>query len=106
MNQPPTTLRHLFEAALMLAPGARSDYLRANCSDPAQIALVEQMLAADAAEEERLLDRPFNKLLERFGDIEAEAPAPPTGSCVGPFTLLDRLGEGGSSIVYRAVREH
>ncbi|MEO7432367.1 MAG: protein kinase [Dokdonella sp.] len=101
-----TPLRELFEAALALAPEERVAYLDARCHQPAQRAAVERMLAADVTEDAQVLDRPFNDLLERVGDIETETPAPAAGTRIGPFTLLDQLGEGGSSIVYRAEREH
>jgi serine/threonine protein kinase/tetratricopeptide (TPR) repeat protein len=106
MTIPPLPLRSLFEGALALAPDRRDAYLRARCTDPQQRRAVEKMLDADRTHEERLLDQPFDDLLGRMREIEPEAPSPPPGTQIGPFTLLEKLGEGGSSIVYRAEREH
>ncbi|MGH8172032.1 MAG: protein kinase domain-containing protein [Rhodanobacteraceae bacterium] len=104
MTDPTPTLRELFESALALTPGQRGAFLDARCPDPAQRAAVERLLAADEAEDAHLIDRPFENLLGGVGDAEAESSAPPAGSAVGPFTLLEKLGEGGSSIVFRAER--
>jgi len=104
MTDPTPTLRELFETALALAPAERAAFLDAHCPDPGQRAAVERLIAADDDGGARLLDRSFDELLEHVGQPERDA-APPPGARVGPFTLLDKLGEGGSSIVYRAERE-
>ncbi|MFI4969896.1 MAG: protein kinase, partial [Lysobacterales bacterium] len=105
MNQPTPTLRDLFETAVALAASERAAWLEAHCRDRAQREAIERLLAADDADGARMLDHPFDDLLERVGETEPEPAPPPSGSRIGPFTLLDRLGEGGSSIVYRAERE-
>jgi serine/threonine-protein kinase len=103
MTQSAASIRDLFENALALDPAARADYLARHCADAAQRIVVERMLALDADDAECVFDRSFNALLDRVGDAAAEPP--PLGSAIGTFVLLDKLGEGGSSIVYRAERE-
>ncbi len=105
MTDPTPTLRELFETALALAPAQRAEFLDARCADPARRAAVERLLAADADGGARLLDDSFEHLLERVGDPEHDTAPPPAGTSIGPFTLHEKLGEGGSSIVYRAERE-
>ena len=104
MTDPTPTLRELFEAALALTPAERGAFLSERCRTEAQRAAVERLLAADEDADAHLLDRPFENLLGGVGDAEAESASPPAGSSVGPFTLLEKLGEGGSSIVFRAER--
>ena len=105
MTDPTPTLRELFETALALAPAERAAFLDAHCPDPAQRAAVERLVAADDDGGARLLDRSFDELLQHVGNPERDAAPPPPGARVGPFTLIEKLGEGGSSIVYRAERE-
>src|SRR6185503_4324977 len=105
MTDPTPTLRELFETALALAPAERAAFLAAHCPDPARRAAVERLIAADDDGGARLLDRSFDELLEHVGQAERDAAPPPPGARIGPFTLIEKLGEGGSSIVYRAERE-
>ena len=105
MTESALTLRDLFESALALTGADRAAYLAANCSDPSLRAAVDQLLAADTAGAAQVLDRPFANLLGIIGDVEQDATLPAAGAQVGPFTLLDKLGEGGSSVVFRAERE-
>jgi len=104
MNAQSPTLRTLFEEALALAPAERAAYLERHCVDAEQRAAVERMIAADADDGSRMLDRSFDALLDRIGETEPQ-PSLPAGAAIGPFTVLDRLGEGGSSIVFRAYRD-
>ena len=103
MSEAGPSQRELFEQALALAPARRAAWLDAHCADPALRNSVERMLTADRDGESRLLARPYDELLDRVGENENDSP--PSGTRIGPFTLLDKLGEGGSSVVFRAERE-
>lgn len=103
MTVPESRQRELFEQALQLSPGERGAYLARECSDAAMRAQVERLLAADQDERAPLLQVSAVELLDRVGELPASAPS--IGASVGPFTLLGKLGEGGSSIVFRAERE-
>lgn len=95
--------RELFERALALAPAQREAFLAENCSDANVRARVQRLLVADEAEP-HLLASPFEVFYERIGEEDA-GPVLPPGSCIGPFRLIEMLGEGGSSTVFSAVRE-
>ncbi|WP_395684042.1 protein kinase domain-containing protein [Dokdonella sp.] len=105
MDKTGANARALFERALELVPAERAAWLAANCPDRTQREAIERMLATDAQADARVLDRSFDALLESIPESPADADAPPPGTRIGPFTLLDKLGEGGSSVVYRAERE-
>ncbi|MEO7323255.1 MAG: tetratricopeptide repeat protein [Dokdonella sp.] len=105
MSKPIPTLRDLFDQALVLRADERAAWLDAHCADLALRVEVSRLLATDAAEDARLLDQPFDDLLGRMAEPAPEAEPSPSGTRVGSFTLLDTLGAGGSSIVYRAERE-
>jgi serine/threonine-protein kinase len=105
MDKTSANARALFERALELDPAERAAWLAANCPDRAQREAIERMLATDAESTGHVLDRSFDALLEGIPESVDEAAPPPAGTRVGPFTLQGRLGEGGSSIVYRAERE-
>src|SRR5690242_2053474 len=104
MDETPS-VRALFEQLVELEAHERAAWLARHCGDPALRAAVERMLALDADADAHLLDRPFDDLLGRIAEAGDEPAPPPSGTRIGPFTLVDRLGEGGSSIVYRAERE-
>jgi len=105
MTDPTPSLRELFESALALAPHERPAWLLASCPDAGDRATLERMLSADTGERALPLDGSFEDMLERVGESAGEMPALARGTAVGPFVLGERLGEGGSSIVFRATRE-
>lgn len=98
------TLRDLFEQALNLPPDARARLLAGRCRDPALRAQLERMLAADATVDDLLPTGDALHAAQAIGETEAAEPLP-AGSRIGPFELLEVLGEGGSSTVFRAFRE-
>ena len=98
------TLRDLFEEALKLPPGGRARLLAGRCRDPALRSQLERMLAADVWEGELLPTGDAVHAAQVIGETEAGEPLP-AGSRIGAFELLEVLGEGGSSTVFRAFRE-
>ncbi|HJU26312.1 MAG TPA: hypothetical protein VJ722_06535, partial [Rhodanobacteraceae bacterium] len=98
------TLRGLFEEALRLPAAERERLLAERCPDAGLRAELERMLAADATEDELLSAGDAASAALAIGEAEAAEPLP-QGSRIGPFELLEVLGEGGSSTVFRAFRE-
>ncbi|HEY8683396.1 MAG TPA: serine/threonine-protein kinase, partial [Rhodanobacter sp.] len=98
------SLRDLFEEALTLPAATRQRLLTERCPDPLRRAEVERLLAADATEGELLSGGDAASAARMIGDTSV-AEALPAGSHIGPFELVEVLGEGGSSTVFRAYRD-
>jgi serine/threonine-protein kinase len=102
--EPTATLREVFEAALGLPAAARARLLAERCPDPARRAEIERLLVADATEGELLATGDATSAAWAIGDASV-AQVLPAGSRIGPFELVEVLGEGGSSTVFRAFRQ-
>ena len=102
--EPTATLREVFEAALGLPVAERARLLTERCPDPALRAEIERLLAADATAGEWLTGGDAAHAAQSIGDASV-ARALPAGSRIGPFELAEVLGEGGSSTVFRALRQ-
>src|SRR5664279_5116762 len=99
MSSQNPVLRELFEALVDLSAHERSRFLDAHCSDPAQRAFVRRMLEANTGPGDALPNLPAATLAQVLGDPVAAQVLPP-GSRIGPFELVEVLGEGGSSTVF------
>jgi eukaryotic-like serine/threonine-protein kinase len=95
------SLRELFDACIELPAAARLTLLTARCSDATLRARVERLLTADAGDD-ALFAGGAPAAARAIGVTDATLPP---GSRVGPFEIIDVLGEGGSSTVFRAQRE-
>lgn len=101
MKTDPDELERVFSAALELRdPARRSAFLKAACGEDNQLRTeIEQLLRHDQ-EAGRLLDRPA---VAPLTDSEAPRPrAEALGTQIGPYKLLQEIGEGGFGVVYMA----
>jgi len=91
----------IFTAALAIAsPAQRAAYLDgACCGDAALRRQVEELLAAHAVENP--LDRPVPLEATIGHQPILEGP----GTVIGPYKLLQQIGEGGMGVVYMAEQE-
>jgi len=99
-------LRRLFDRAMELPPPARAAFLDAECAkDPALRQRLAVMLAA--VEGDRFLAEPTSD-----SSPAAVAATPPNatlregpGTRIGPYKLLQQIGEGGFGVVFLAEQE-
>src|SRR5258708_1861590 len=91
--------RSLFLAALETDPSERSAYLdRACAGDVALRGQVEQLLRAHQ-EPGPFMERPARALV---GTADEPGSSECPGAMVGPFKLLEQIGEGGFGVVFMA----
>lgn len=95
-------LRSLFEQALELPSTAREAFLVARCgSDAALKQRLQAMLAAAA--DERFLASPTG--IEAGMSAERAVLAEGVGAHIGPYHLLEEIGEGGFGLVFLAEQQ-
>jgi serine/threonine protein kinase/regulator of sirC expression with transglutaminase-like and TPR domain len=98
MNANPNRAREIFVAALKLAPDQWDTYLNEACgNDEALRGRVQNLLAAhkDAG---NFLEPAGPGLMVTIDDPLSERP----GMVIGPYKLLEQIGEGGFGVVYMA----
>jgi len=106
----------LFEAARKLPYNTRREFLNRQCSDAALRKRIEDLLAA-SAEAEKFFDdggsvRISQEVAAQFTQSvrvaagQAHPPGEePLGSRIGRYKLIEKIGEGGCGVVYRAEQE-
>ncbi len=91
--------QQIFEAALQHEPGRRAEYLDEACADDPKLRQrVEHLLRfhEDAGE---FFEKPAAEIVatEQMTRVTEKA-----GDCIGPYKLLQQIGEGGMGVVYMA----
>jgi serine/threonine-protein kinase len=93
-------IEELFQEALDLAPGQRSAFLEESCGEDAELRREVEAFVAAHAEAGDLMDRPIVEHGIPPGHDSSAAP-----EYVGPYRVLRKIGEGGMSEVYLAIRD-
>src|SRR4051812_40169569 len=106
MISTPAALKEIFLAALDKAtPQERAAYLDAACGgDEAVRREVEMLLAAHETQDPRL-DQPPHIARPSLDATSLSDHSTRIGTMVGPYKLLQAIGEGGMGIVYMAEQK-
>src|SRR6185436_4620309 len=98
----PTADKIFAEALLRAAGEERAAYLKEACGEHSQLLeRVERLLRAhnDALS---FLETPPSAVMREASPTLAQAPLEKPGTQIGPYNLLQQIGEGGMGVVYMA----
>ena len=98
MNATSPKAKEIFVAALELAPGQWASYLAEACGEDDELRRRVMNLLQAHAEAGSFLESPRADPLATVDETPRERP----GTVIGPYKLLQQIGEGGMGTVYMA----
>jgi len=102
MDRENARLRAIFDEAMQLPPEERPSLLTAKCGDDAALRRRIEALLATAESDDPFLAEPTRDNLDTHSSPPlAERP----GTRIGPYKLLQQIGEGGFGVVFMAQQD-
>src|ERR687885_774767 len=110
MTPPSHSLKELFLAALDVAPGDRAAWLERECAADAGLREHLRLMLAAHDAPQSLLDRPALPLAapsprEGVSPTADQPLAEGAGTVIGPYKLIEQIGEGGMGTVWMAQQQ-
>jgi len=100
-------LRHILDSAADLPPARRAAYLDSACAGDTLLRIEVERLLVDLERAGQFLKDPtIEPPSTNRAPTTLSAALTGIGSHVGPYKLLQKIGEGGMGIVYMAEQEH
>jgi len=107
MSPPTRPLKDLFLAALDVAPGDRAAWLDRECAADASLREHLWLMLAAHDAPQSLLDQAGDRpAADPWATSDLPAAGPDPGAAIGPYKLLEQIGEGGFGVVYLAEQTH
>jgi serine/threonine-protein kinase len=94
--------RIFWDAAQIASPAEREAYLQRICADAAELRGKLQQLLAAQSKAEQFLEPHASDLICTVDAPLSECP----GTVIGPYKLLEQMGQGGYGVVFMAEQQH